>query len=171
MKTILKPVTFIKGEYPYHRDNKFQQNLLLRALQVTTNPEDLRKMAGFRNTAEVLRTLDKLAIRKEYHEALSRNGIDLDSIVAGIKDVTNSVFAKGETKLRAYQILLKSLGLDEYKESASDAGKNWEDAIKEQLNKEKKVQIGEYDVIIPEIPETERKKIELERQAGKGLYE
>jgi len=78
----LKPVTFIKGEYNYSRQNDLQQKLLLKAMQVTSDPNELKKMAGLKTVADVYRTLDKLAMRKEYHEALSRQGIDL-----GVKQI------------------------------------------------------------------------------------
>ena len=63
-----KPVTFVKGEIGYYRDNKLQQNLLLKAMQITDNPKELRKAIGVKAVADVVRTLDKLTIRKEYHD-------------------------------------------------------------------------------------------------------
>lgn len=172
MKTKLKPVVFVKGEYSYHRNNVHQQNLLLKALQVTTDPKKLKEMAGLKTMAEVYRTLDKLAIRKEYHEALVRNGIDLDTIIRGIKEVCDGFFTPPVVKLKGYQVLLKSLGLHEYKESESESGKTWEDVIKERSEKnEKPLELGEYKVDIPETPEREKKRQEREQAMGKSLYE
>jgi len=45
--------------------------LLLKALKVTQDPTELKKMIGVKTVAEVYRTLDKLSLRKEYHKALA----------------------------------------------------------------------------------------------------
>ena len=37
----LKPVSFVKGQYGYYRDNTFQQNLLLKAMLITQDPQEL----------------------------------------------------------------------------------------------------------------------------------
>jgi len=167
----LKPVVFVKGHYDYHRQNKFQQNLLLKAMQVTTDPKELRRIIGVKTVADVYRTLDKLAIRKEYHEALLRNGIDLDSIVGGIKGLAEC----GEmetTRLSAYRVLLRSLGLDEYKESEVDNKKSWEDVLKEMVENNKiDKNIDKYEVVLPEIPEEEKKRLADEEEMGKSIYE
>ena len=39
-KKKLKPVVFVKGRYTYHAQDKFKQNLLLQALQITTDPRN-----------------------------------------------------------------------------------------------------------------------------------
>jgi len=173
----LKPVTFLKGHYNYYRDNKFQQNLLLKALQITTDPNELKKMIGVKRVADVYRTLDKLAIRREYHEALVAAGIDLDTIVAGIKDVADN--ASPAIKLQAWQTLMKSLGLDRYEESSDDKAKGWEDILiqtideneKKGLPEPKNIKVADYEVIEPEMPEEEKKKQEEEEKIGKELYE
>lgn len=177
MKKKLKPVLFVGGKYNFHRQNRFQQNILLKAMQVTSDPHELKKMAGMRTVAEVYRTLDKLAIRKEYHEALARNGVDLDSIVNGIKKLCDTSF-QDSVKLSGYKTLLKSLGLDEYKENEKDTGKTWEEMIRNATQKEldsgteKDVDdIIEYDVVEPEAPQDEVEIEEKENKAGKNLYE
>ena len=169
----LKPVTFIKGEYNYSRQNDLQQKLLLKAMQVTSDPNELKKMAGLKTVTDVYRTLDKLAIRREYHEALVRSGVDLDTIIGGIKEIATTS-TKDATRLKAYQIFLKSLGLDEYKESPDEAKQSWEDLLKDVVEKEDTKLIEakeEYSVIIPEVPEHERKKREEEDEIGKSIYE
>ena len=130
-KKQLKPVIFLKGKYNYHGQNLFQQNLLLKALQVTTDVNELKKMIGVKTVAEVYRTLDKIAIRKEYHEALLRNEIDLDSIVKGIKDVCTDENESGAIKLKGWQVLLKSLGLDNYSDIEKESRNSWEDVVRE----------------------------------------
>jgi len=170
----LKPVTFIKGEYNYSRQNDLQQKLLLKAMQVTSDPNELKKMAGLKTVADVYRTLDKLAMRKEYHEALSRQGIDLDVIIGGIKEICNGVGVKAATKLKAYQVFLKSLGLDEYKESHDEAKQGWEDLVRGIVEKEELPDGGEhgdYDVVIPETPPDQIKKRKEEDEIGRSIYE
>lgn len=169
----LRPVIFEKGKYVFHRQNAFQQNLLLKALSVTTNPNELKKLTGIRTVAEVYRTLDKLAIRKEYHEALVRSGLDLDFIVKGISDLCKDS-SSDNVKLSGYKTLLKSLGLDEYKENAGDSGKSWEEMVREVAQEEVDTntkEIKEYEVTIPVIPEDEKEKRRLEQEAGENLYD
>lgn len=175
----LKPVTFVKYRYSYHRNNNFQQNLLLKALQVTSNPNELRKMAGLRTVADVYRTLDKLALRKEYHEALARQGLSLDVIVEGIKNIISTT-KQDKIKLAGYQTLLRSLGLDKY-DKAEESTKSWEEILL-QTEEEKRKQLGaaqdqhnsidgDYEVIVPATPENEKIKEEEELEAAKFLYE
>ena len=169
----LKPVTFCSYQRSFHSNNVFQQNLLLKALQVTINPYKLKEMVGFKNTAEVFRTLDKLAIRKEYHTALAKHGVDLSSIVLGIKDICENGEKDGD-RLRGYQILLKSLGLDEYKHEDEGSSKTWEDALKEYVedeDKSKLLESGDYNVIEPEVPKEEIESIENEKRIGQSIYE
>lgn len=175
-KKELKPVVFVKGKYSYHNQNFLQQNLLLKALQVTTDVNELKKMIGVRTTAEVYRTLDKIAIRKEYHEALLRHNIDLDTIVNGIKAICEDPNESGAIKLKGWQVILKSLGLDNYKEVEKESRDNWEDMVietdRESMNSEsKKLKSDDYDVVVPEIPEEEKRKQEEEEEAGNSLYE
>ena len=172
----LKPVIFLKGSYGrYYNQNLFQQNLLLKALQVTADPHKLRDLIGVKTVAEVYRTLDKLAIRKEYHEALLRHGVDLDSIVKGIKEVSQTD-ESAAIRLKAYQTLLKSLGLDEYREKDGEGGKGWEDIVMKSIDKEetkklKAIEVDEYEVIKPIVPEEAKQKQKEDREAGEQLYE
>lgn len=173
-KEKLRPVTFIKGEYNYSRQNDFQQNLLLKAMQVTQDPKKLMKIAGLKTVAEVYRTLDKLAMRREYHEAMARGGISLDSIIMGIKDICEGEGVKPATKLKGYQIFLKSLGLDEYKETPDEAKQGWEDLVRDVVEKGELPDggaQGDYDVIVPETPKEEAAKRAEEDEIGKSIYE
>lgn len=170
----LKPVIFIKGQFNYHRQSEFQQGLLLKALQVTSDPKELRKMIGVRTVAEVYRTLDKLAIRKEYHEALAQHGLDLYTIVNGIKDICMTADSDS-VRLRGYQTLLKSIGLEEYKESVEESKGGWEEALLEYTEKNRQIEAPkktvDYEVIFPEVPEEEKKRVDREKEAAKGLYD
>lgn len=170
----LKPVIFIKGQYGYNTQNTTQQIMLLRALRVTQDPKKLKEMIGVRTVAEVYRTLDKIVMRKEYHVALAKFGITFDYIVEKIKyEIDNA--EKSSERLMAINILLKSIGLDKYEESATQ-GVGWEEALlklsegKEET-KEKALVGGEYEVVQPIIPEVIRIAKEKEKQEGRSLYE
>ncbi len=176
----LKPVVFVQGDKDFYRENKFAQNILLKGLsQGITDVNELRKMAGLKFTADVFRTLDKLAIRKEYHKALGALGIDLGYIASGIKDVADTA-TKDSVKLKAFQTLLRSLGLERY-EADDDAGKNWEETIisafdkgdgkitEEAVPKLDEIEAG-YEVDVPEMPESVKKKREDETRLARELY-
>ena len=117
--------------------NTAQQLFLLKALQITKDPNELRKMIGVKTVAEVYRTLDKLAMRKEYHAALIRSGISLDFIVGGIKEIAVGGF-KDSDKLNALKTLLTSLGMDKYEDDGGQTRGSWEEILLEKLEEEKK---------------------------------
>jgi len=150
-----RPVTINYGKYNYHRANVMKQNLLLRAMQVTVDPYKLKNILGFRNVNEVYRTMDKIAMRKEYHDALLRNGIDFDTIIGGIKDLC--VNSKSDSvKLMGWQTFIKSLGLDAYKDVPESTRKTWEDTLLEKVEQQKSLDAplqlaGEYEVNTPEV--------------------
>lgn len=177
----LKPVIFLSSRYPggsKHSNNSFQQTMLLKALTVTQDPNKLRQMIGVKTVAEVYRTLDKLALRKEFHSALSKLGVDFEFIVGGIKDIAVNAF-KDADKLNAYKALLKSLGMDQYDEQGS-GGSSWEDTLMKALEKEKedKPQLvtGDsyaeeyYEVKQPVVPESARKLAEDEKMISDSIY-
>ena len=177
-KKNLKPVTFIEGNYNYYSQDDFRQRVLLKAMSVSDDPKVWMKMANLKKMADVYRTLDKLAIRKEYHEALVRTGFDLDKIVDGIKDIAENS-SSDSTKLKGYQTILKSLGLDRY-EKEDDKGKSWEETIIEYMEKEKQKKLDgveeksvdvDYKVVIPDAPIAEKKKRADEEEVGRSLYE
>ena len=180
MKGKLKPIVFIEGDRQFYRENRFAQNILLKALSDgITDINELRKMAGLKTAADVYRTLDKMAIRKEYHAALTRAGLDLDYLVNNIKSIIDSADTDG-IKLKAVQTLLRSLGLDRY-EKQEDTGKGWEEAVIEAIEgkgKPKEIVEGElveevedYEVKLPPMPEEEKKNQDEENKLGKELYE
>lgn len=172
----LKPVVFSTSQFNYYRDNVFQQNQLLKAMQTTLNPHELKRIIGVKTVAEVYRTLDKLAIRKEYHEALARNNVTLDDIVSGIKNIADTS-SKDATRLKAYQVLLRSIGLDKY-EDQEDSGKSWEEVLMKLMEgdkkelKEKEIIIdSEYEVSVPKKPEYEKERSKIDEELAKQLYE
>ena len=171
----LKPVTFIKGKYSFNRQNTTQQIMLLKALEVTSDPNKLREMIGVKTVAEVYRTLDKMALRKEFQDAFVRQGLSFDYILSGIKNMAETGF-KDSDKLKALQILLKSLGMDKYEEKQIVGG-SWEDELLRVMETQKAEEVKQiattvdYVVVEPEIPESVRKIKEKENSEGKSLYE
>lgn len=109
----LKPVVYTNNYFRRGYQNTTQQMLLLSALQITQDPNKLKEMIHVKTVAEVYRTLDKLAMRKEYHEALNRLGISFDYIASGIKNIADNGF-KDSDKLSAFKVLLKSVGMEKY---------------------------------------------------------
>lgn len=167
----LKPVIFIKGQYGYNAQNTTQQIMLLKALRITQDPKKLREIIGVKNVADVYRTLDKIAMRKEYHSALAKFGITFDYIVNNIKKEIDDA-PKSSDRLGAINMIMKSIGLDKYEETAIGGG-GWEEVLL--LNEEKKekrdIVEAEYEVKQPIIPESVRIAKEKERQDGRNLYE
>jgi hypothetical protein len=171
-----KPVTFVEGTVGYYRDNVYQQNLLLKAMQVTNNPIELKKAIGVRAVADVIRTLDKLTIRKEYHKALANKGFSLDYIVNGVKNIAEN--GDSDTiKLKALQTVLRSIGLERY-EDIEDHGKGWEEMLVEMQEKggggdipraEEPID-ADYEVNVPVRHLAEEKKRLGEADLGKQLY-
>jgi len=185
----LKPVVYTSSDYKRGAPNKIQQNLLLKAMQVTSDPKELRKMIGVRTVAEVYRTLDKLSIRKEYHEALARNGVSLDYIIKGIKGVADTAY-KDADKINALKVFLKSIGMEKYEAVDSTGGGTWEETLLKALENDKKSNAkalgsgkvleeegdnGEYekdyDVNPPVIPEKIKKMQEETIELTKSIYD
>ncbi len=169
----LKPVTFISGKYKHHHQNTTQQIMLINALKITQDPHKLKELIGVKTVAEVYRTLDKMAMRKEYHAALARSGISFDYMVENLKNMIEKGF-KDSDKLKALQILMKSIGMDKYEE-ASVSGGNWEDVILKAAEKEEEKLLpppsGMYEVKAPEMPDSLKKIKDKEKDIGRGLYE
>jgi len=184
MKKKLKPVVYTTSYFPKGAPNKIQQNLLLKAMQVTSDPHELKKMIGVRTVAEVYRTLDKLSIRKEYHEALARNGVSLDYIVKGIKGVADMAEKDGD-RIKAFQILIKSIGMDRYEATDDTGGGTWEETLLKAIEEEKKLEadigilpevagdeeVKEYEVTPPEVPANIKKSQEETIELTKGIYD
>lgn len=183
-KIRLKPVVYSGTAYKYkdRQQNTTQQMFLLKALKITNDPKKLREMIGVKTVAEVYRTLDKLAMRKEYHSALARSGISFDFIVEGLKEEATGG-DKSADRIKALQVLLKSLGLDKYD---SDAGvsSSWEEELVKSIEKDKAKELeapkevaiegvgtDDYEVKIPDVPESMRKMREEEDKLFKGIYD
>jgi hypothetical protein len=126
--------------------------------------------------AEVYRTLDKLAMRKEYHEALNRCGISFDYITKGIKGIADSG-EKDADRLKAFQTLLKSVGMEKYDIETVGTEGTWEEALLKKIEEEKAdggyIDSGlePYKVIEPETPESEKIKQEDEAIVTGSIYD
>ena len=176
-KIKLRPIVYTANHFKSGHQNTAQQMFLLKALQVTQDPKKLREMIGVRSVAEVYRTLDKLAMRKEYHEALTRSGISFDYIVKGIKEIADGGF-KDRDKLAAFQTLLKSVGMEKYDEAGVATTGTWEEALLKKIEDGKKENIvpklttpAQYEVTLPEVPESARKSREEEQDVISSIYE
>jgi len=175
----LKPVTFISGKCQRHNQNTTQQIMLLNALKITQDPKKLRQMIGVKSVADVYRTLDKMAMRKEYHEALSRAGISFDYLVTKTKEEIDRGDGKASDRINALKMLFKSLGMEKYEQEGTPGG-NWEDMLikaSEKQNEPKNLLGGaervdtEYLVKQPKVPESVKKIKEREKKIGKSLYD
>ena len=178
-KIKLRPVVYTTNTFRRGAQNTTQQMMLLKALQVTSDPKKLREMIGVKTVAEVYRTLDKLAMRKEYHEALAREGISFDFIVSGIKNIALTGFKDGD-KLKAYQALLKSVGMEKYE--AVDGGNSgtWEEILLKKMEDEKSLPYEgttpslpkpKYEVSVPKIPKSARIVEEEEEEVTSTIYD
>ena len=176
-KIKLRPIVYTSARYKSGYQNTTQQMFLLKALQITQDPKKLREMMGVKSVAEVYRTLDKLAMRKEYHEALTRLGISFDYIAEGIKNIADSS-EKDDTKLKAFQTLLKSVGMDRYEESSGGSTGTWEEVLLKKIEEAKDDKtIPEisaplkYDVTLPVVPESVKKAKAEEDEMTSSIYE
>jgi hypothetical protein len=167
----LKPIVYtssnLRNTSP---QSKTEQLFLLKSLQVTQDPKELQKLLGLRTVAQVYQTMDKLSMRKEYHAALSDNGVSFDFIVKGIKDIAVSGF-KDADKLNAFKVLLKSVGMESYEDTDGGSKGNWEEIILNKINEEKDEPLGLYKVNAPQIPESVKKQREEEREVVSSIYE
>ena len=134
-----KPVVFESANLgKKHKQDDLAQRLILKAIsEGITDISDLKKIVGLRSATDVYRTMDKMALRKEYHQALGRAGIDFDYLVAGVKNICDNG-SSDKVRLSAFQILLKSLGLDKYMDDGPSI-KSWEDTIIELTDKNNQI--------------------------------
>lgn len=176
-KTRLRPVVYTSNTFKRTSQNTTQQLFLLKALQVTQDPKKLREILAVKTVAEVYRTLDKLVMRKEYHEALARLGISFDFIAGGIKKIAEEGY-KDSDKLGAYKVLLKSVGLEKYDSEAGGMSGTWEELLLKKIEEDKKKNIlpedstpTQYNVKLPVIPESARIAREEEREMTSSIYD
>jgi len=166
----LKPIVFVQGKYAYNAQNTTQQMLLLNAMKITQNPKALAQMIGVKTVAEVYRVMDKIQMRQEYHAALVKLGMSFEYIAKGIKNEIENA-DKSSDRLNGLSMLLKSIGLDKYEETASTGG-GWEETLlKISAAKEEQKNIIEYKVEEPKMPEHIKAAKDKANKEAKGLYE
>lgn len=169
-----RPTVFVSGEYGRVKESASRQLQFLKAMNIAQDPKRFKQVIRARAAVDVFRTLDKIALRKEWMEALARNDLDLDSILVVLKKEMTDPDAKGSDRIKAAQIILKSLGLDKY-EDASISGGTWEDEIVKIADQGlKTASIGalpEYEVVQPIIPESVKKQRKEQNELGRSLYE
>ena len=169
----LRPIVINATKYKHNSKQDVQQVVLLKAMQVTSDPKKLKQMMGVKTVAEVYRTLDKLSIRKEYHDALDRSGFSLDKVVAGIQKIAEHA-EKDDTRLKAYQVIMKSVGLDKYEAADIAEGGSWEEELMKTVDsgKEEHAELisADYEVTEPEVPDSVKHIREQEDELTKSIY-
>lgn len=172
------PVVFAPGSGGDGIENTksiFVQNLLLRAMAGgITDPKQLQAITGLKKVTDVYITLDKLSLRKEYHAALARAGIDLDYLVSKLKASIDH--NSPDISLKGIALLIKSLGLEKYEAENDNGSKPWEEIVLERSGigetiDAEKVGQEEYEVKIPQVPEEIAKKRLAAAEEHKELYE
>ena len=170
----LKPVIFVKGSYiNYYGSNTLVQGMLLKAMLESNDPQEWRKKAGLKTIGDLERELDKMARHKKYCKILEEKGVTLPWVVDGLKDL--ALTSDPSTRLRTYQTILRSLGLDSFKNESEVKSLGWEDEmvrLMENSGQPLKVvdTIEKYEVNYPQIPEGEQELLEQEAAIGKDLY-
>ena len=139
-------------------------------MSVTQDPNELKKIIGVRTVAEVYRTLDKMAMRKEYHKALAENDISFNYLVQQLKNEMEG--EKGSDRIKAIQIIMKSIGMDKYEEHEISGG-SWEDQVIKKVEQEKgkpKAIEAKYEVKLPKVPESVQKNMAEEKKRAGDMY-
>lgn len=144
-----------------HRQVKEYENQkrIYAALQSTGDPMKLKEIIGVKTVAEVYRTLDKLTIRREFHDALTRAGITFEFLIEGIKREAIGG-DKSADRLKAYEMLLKTLGLDKYDDASTGSTSSWEERLLKAIEGHESaleevvetVPPQDYSVEVPKIP-------------------
>ena len=117
-----------------------------------------------------------MSMRKEYHEELARKGISFDYMLDGIKSIADNGEKDGD-RLKAYQTLLKSVGMDTYDDANNTGTGTWEEVLLEKIEEDKEAGIEEkkgmevYEVTPPTMPESVRKAKEEEAKITSSVYE
>ncbi len=158
------------------------QKRLYNALSQGGDPIKLKEIIGAKTVAEVYRTLDKLTIRREFHDALTKAGITFEFLIEGIKREAIGG-DKSMDRLKAYEMLLKTLGLDKYDDVNTGSTSSWEERLLKAIethetdlnqdvpmSKEEETDT-EYKVKVPKIPVSVQKTKMLNEEMENSLYE
>jgi hypothetical protein len=149
-----------------------QLRLLKAISEGETDPEKLALMAGARSAAQVVVALDKLALRKDFHQAMSAAGLSMEHITQKLKKLVDSQSER--ISLGAVKTVLTSLGLSEYREGDGGQAKGWEEMVIEKMREKPLTATqnddGIYEVAEPDIPMDILEKRENEAREAKDIY-
>lgn len=160
-------------------NGKGKNTILLKAMELSKDPEKMQQMLGVKTVAEVYRTIDKLTLRRSYHEALHAFDLDFNYVVRNLKELGDTGSEK--VRLGVMQTLLKSMGMDKYDVADDGAGGDWEDVLLKKMEEEKEDQKAlpeaaqteeaeDYEVFVPQMPESMKRIKDAEKKVGEDLY-
>lgn len=132
-------------------------------------PSSLDNKITEKMESEVDEAIGDVGRRKEYREALLRAGVNMEFLVQHLKNVALNG-EKDSDKIKALQVLLKSLGVDKTSSKEEETSGTWEDALLNEGNKAEDT-VEEYNVVQPEIPESAKKKRDDDNKVTGGIYE
>ena len=138
--------------------------------EVVSDTTELGKKMTEKIESEVEEAIGDVGRRKEYREALSKAGVSMDFLVEHLKNVALNG-EKDSDKIKALQVLLKSLGVDKTSDKEEEGTKTWEDALMNETNNVPAAEVEDYPVNEPVIPESARKQREEDNKATGGIYE
>jgi hypothetical protein len=149
--------------------------------EASGSPLKLKEIIGAKTVAEVYRTLDKLTIRREFHDALTKAGITFEFLIEGIKREAIGG-DKSMDRLKAYEMLLKTLGLDKYDDVNTGTTSSWEERLLKAIEGHEgaldenvtpsHTKLTNYSVVIPQIPSSMKaKKREAEEMEGSMSFD
>lgn len=136
-----------------------------------TDPEELKRLSGIKRSADLMVTMDRLSLRREFHEAMYRAGLTPDKLMTTLSDHVDSTDAK--VSIKAVEVTLKMLSMFRPESSSGDV-KSWEEIV---LEKATAIQEGDmkqisqpvYDVKIPEVPPDMAEMAEQVRNEGRSI--
>lgn len=140
-----------------------------RKVDVFDTSTKLDKKITQKIESEVEEAIGDVGRRKEYREALAKSGITMDWMVEKLKNVATDG-EKDSDKIKALQVLLKSLGVDKTNDKEEETKGTWEDALLDSGTKED-VSTGDYDVVEPKIPEFAQKKRTADKKISGSIYD
>lgn len=170
----LRPVVYTTDNFKKGATKDAGQTFLATAREISRDPHKVKELISVKQVADIYKTLDKISMRKEYHSALSRRGISFDYLIQGLKNVADGAEKDGD-RVKAIQILLKSVGMDKYDESSGATTGSWEDTLLKKIEEEGKESLNlpptvEYAVIRPTMPASVVKAKQEEAEIMKTLY-
>lgn len=145
-------------------------------MEHTTDVDELKTALKFKSRAEVFRTLDKLAMRKDFHRALADAGLSMDSLAGKYKVLMESDSEK--IQLGALVALSKAIGVDKY-EVIDEGARDWEETLLKITEKEREQKVlgvpaaeeADYEVVVPQTPVSVQLKQAEEKKLGQEIYD